>query len=160
MGVRFSPGAPGIKKMAPRNNNILIGGALVYKEGRGKRFYWLIATEEGEWEIAKVTVRRGESSPRSVIRMTGEQAGMNARILEEVGRNSGVVVVNGKAVAQKIFYYLMLLKSAGETFGFAKTQWFDYGKAIKAISLKREKDVLKNAESMVKEWEKEKKRKK
>lgn len=145
--------------MAPRNNNILIGGALVYKESRGKRFYWLIADDESGWEIAKVTVRRGESSPRAVIRMTGEQAGMNARILEEVGRNSGIVMVNDKAVTQKIFYYLMILKSAGEILGFGKHQWFDYKKAVKSVSLKREKDVIRSAEEMIRQWEKEKKKK-
>ena len=147
--------------MAVRNNNILIGGALVYKDSRGRRLYWLIADEDsGEWEIPKVTVRRGESSPRAVIRMTGEQAGMNARILEEVGRSSGVVMVNDKAVTQKIFYYLMILKSMGEILGFGKHQWFDYKKALKSISLKREKDALKSAEEMIKQWEKEKKKKK
>jgi hypothetical protein len=146
--------------MAVRSNIILIGGALVYKDSRGKRFYWLVANENGEWEIPKVTVRRGESSPRAVIRMTGEQAGMNARILEEVGRVSSVVIVNDRAVPQKIFYYLMILKSAGEILGFAKHQWLDYKKAFKSVSLKREKEALKSAEVMIKQWEKEKKEKK
>lgn len=160
MPVRFWPGAQEYKNMAPRNNNILTGGALVYKEVRGKRTYWLIANDGGEWEIPKVTVRRGESSPRAVIRMTGEQAGMNARILEEVGRASTIVVVNDRPVTQKIFYYLMILKSAGEILGFGKHQWLDYKKAVKMVSLKREKDVVKNAESMIRQWEKEKKKKK
>jgi len=144
--------------MTTKSNNILIGGALIYKESRGKRFYWLVNDKEGRWEIPKVTVRRGESSPRAVIRMAGEQAGMNARILEEAGRGSGVVVVNGKTLIQKTYYYLMVLKSAGEVLGFAKYQWLDYKKAFKALYLKKEKDALRSAEEMLKQWEKEKKK--
>lgn len=144
--------------MAARNNNISIGGALVYKEGRGKRFYWIVADKDGNWEIPKVTVRRGESSVRAVVRMTSEIVGMNARILEEVGRHSGVVLVNGKAAPQKTYYYLMILKTAGEIMGFEKYQWMDIKKATKLVELKREKDVLRQAEELVKKWEKERKK--
>ena len=146
--------------MAVKNNNISIGGALVYKEVRGKRSYMVVTNADGNWEVPKVTVRRGESSVRAVIRMTGEIAGMNARILEEVGRYSTVVFVNGKTVNQKTYYYLLILKSAGEVLGFIKYQWVDSKKAQKIIELKREKDLIKAAEDMIKGWEKEKKVKK
>ena len=146
--------------MAVKNNNISIGGALVYKEVRGKRSYMVVTNADGNWEVPKVTVRRGESSVRAVIRMTGEIAGMNARILEEVGRYSTVVFVNGKTVNQKTYYYLLILKSAGEVLGFIKYQWVDSKKAQKIIELKREKDLIKAAEDMIKGWEEEKKVKK
>ena len=145
--------------MAGKNNNISIGGALVYKEGRGKRYYWIVADKEGNWEIPKVTVRRGESSVRAVVRMTSEIVGMNARILEEVGRHSAIVLVNGKATPQKTYYYLLLLKAVGEIMGFEKYQWMDFKKASKAVELKREKDALREAEELVKKWEKERRKK-
>jgi len=144
--------------MAGKNNNISIGGAVVYKEGRSKRYYWIVADKDGNWEIPKVTVRRGESSVRAVIRMTSEIVGMNAKILEEVGRHSAVVLVNGKATPQKIYYYLLFLKAVEEIMGFEKYQWMDFKKATKALELKREKDALKNAEELIKKWEKEKKK--
>jgi len=144
--------------MVARNNNISIGGAVVYKEGRGKRYYWIVADKDGNWEIPKVTVRRGESSVRAVIRMTSEIVGMNAKILEEVGRHSAVVLVNGKATPQKIYYYLLFLKAVEEIMGFEKYQWMDFKKATKALELKREKDALKNAEELIKKWEKERKK--
>jgi hypothetical protein len=145
--------------MAAKNNNISIGGAVVYKEGRGKRFYWIVADKDDNWEIPKVTVRRGESSVRAVIRMTSEVVGMNARILEEVGRHTAVVLVNGKAAPQKTYYYLLLLKSVTEIMGFEKYQLMDFKKASKAVDLKREKEALKSAEELIKKWEKEKKKK-
>ncbi len=145
--------------MAAKNNNISIGGAVVYKEGRGKRTYWIVADKEGNWEIPKVTVRRGESSVRAVIRMTGEIAGINAKILEEVGRHSAVVLINGKTASQKTYYYLLILKSVTEILAFEKYQWMDYKKAVKSVELKREKEAIKEAEELIKKWEKERKKK-
>ena len=144
--------------MAGKNNNISIGGAVVYKEGRGKRYYWIVADKEGNWEIPKVTVRRGESSVRAVIRMTSEIVGMDAKVLEEVGRYSTAVLVNGKVTPQRTYYYLLFLKAVGEIMGFEKYQWMDFKKATKAVELKREKDVLREAEELVKKWEKERKK--
>lgn len=145
--------------MAGKNNNISIGGAVVYKEGRGRRYYWIVADKDGNWEIPKVTVRRGESSVRAVIRMTSEIVGMNARILEEVGRHSAVVLVNGKATPQRTYYYLLVLKAVGEIMGFEKYRWMDFKKATKAVELKREKEALWQAEELIKRWEKERKKK-
>ncbi|MBU0999742.1 NUDIX domain-containing protein [Patescibacteria group bacterium] len=145
--------------MAAKNNNISIGGAIVYKEGRSKRSYWIVADKEDNWEIPKVTVRRGESSVRATIRMTSEIVGMNAKVLEEVGRHSAVVLVNGKTIPQKTYYYLLQLKTAGEIMGFEKYRWMDFKKATKAVELKREKEALKSAEELIKKWEKERKKK-
>lgn len=145
-----------IKNMIKNNNTILVGGAIVFKDFRGKRTFLLVKPAEGTpWEIAKVTVRKGESSVRAVIRMTGEVAGMNAKVLEEAGRASGAATVGGRVVTQKFYYYLMLLKAAsGEIMSFYQAKWFEYGKALKELTLKREKDVLKEAKEVLKEWEK------
>lgn len=138
------------------NQQVLIGGAIVFRDNRKKRQYLLVKTkEDGDWEIPKVTVRRGESSVRSVIRLTGEQGGITARVLEEAGRSSGNAVINGKSVSQKYYYYLMLQKGGpSEMIGFQEHKWFEFSDASKKISLKREKDMLKSAKEVLKEWEK------
>jgi 8-oxo-dGTP pyrophosphatase MutT (NUDIX family) len=138
------------------NQQILIGGALVFRDNRGKR-QWLVVKQkdEGDWEIPKVTVRKGESSVRAAIRMTSEQAGMSARVLEEAGRGTGNTVINGKTIPQKYFYYLMVQKAGGvEVIGFNDFKWLEYGEAVKKIALKKEKDILKSGKEVLKEWEK------
>lgn len=138
-----------------KKNLILIGGAIVFKDHRGRRKFLLVAQRDEEgWEIPKVTVRKGESSVRAAIRMTGEQAGMNARVLEEAGRINGFTTVGEKSIPQRQLFYLMFQKSGGEIVGFDKFEWLEYDKALKRIALKREKDMLKNAKSVLKEWEK------
>jgi len=111
--------------------------------------------EESDWEIPKITVRKGESSVRATIRMTSEQAGMTTRVLEEASRSTGSTVINGKPVSQKFYYYLMISKTGGaDAIGFYDFEWLDYGKAVKKLVPKKEKDVLRSARNVLKEWQK------
>ena len=142
--------------MVNKKQSVSTGGAIVYKDYRGKRTFLLTKqNEDDNWEIPKITVRRGESSVRSVIRMCGEMAGMNVKVLEEAGRSSGAATVNGKVLPQKYYYYLMVLKDGGsDPIGFADAKWMDYSKTLKTLKLKREKDIFKDAKKVLKEWEK------
>ncbi len=142
--------------MNKTNQQILIGGAVIIRDQKGKKQFMIVRQkDEGDWEIPKVTVRKGESSVRAVIRMTAEQAGMSTRVLEEAGRYSSTTVVNAKSIPQKYYYYLMLQKSgAADAIGFPEFQWLEFPMAIKKITLKREKDMLKAGRDIFKEWEK------
>ena len=138
------------------NQQITIGGAIVFRDNRGKRQFLLVKTkEDGDWEIPKVIVRKGESSVRSVIRLTGEQGGMTVRVLEEAGRSTGTTILNGKSIPQKYYYYLMLQKGgSGELIGFVEFKWLEYAEAVKKVPLKREKDMFNQAREVLKLWEK------
>jgi 8-oxo-dGTP pyrophosphatase MutT (NUDIX family) len=138
------------------NQQISIGGAIVFRDNRGKRQFLVVKTkEDSDWEIPKVTVRKGESSVRSVIRLTGEQGGMTARVLEEAGRYSGTIIVNGKSIPEKHYYYLLMQKGgSSELIGFHEFKWVEYSDASKKLPLKKEKEMLKSAVAVLKEWEK------
>lgn len=141
------------------NNEVLVGGAVVFKEGKGKKLFLLSKNNDGDWEILKTIVRRGESSVRAVIRYTSEQGNMNARVLDEVGRASGTATVNTRTVTQKYIYYLLYFKAGAEVMGLGEVDWFDKEQSMKKLALKREKDILKEANVMIKEWEKKHKKK-
>ena len=129
---------------------------MVFRDNRGKRQYLLVKTkEDGDWEVPKVVVRKGESSVRAVIRLTGEQGGMTARVLEEAGRTTGTTILNGKTIPQKYYYYVMLQKGGtSDLIGFIEFKWVEYNDAVKKVALKREKDMFKQARDVIKEWEK------
>lgn len=144
-------------KMNNKNNQqITISGAIVFRDCRGKRQFLVVKTnEDSEWEFPKVTVRRGESSVRAAIRLTGEQGGITARVLEEAGRFTGSGVVNGKSVSQKYYYYLMLQKGGpSEMIGFFDHKWLDVADLSKKVNLKKEKEMFKGAREVLKGWEK------
>lgn len=135
-----------------KNDAVMVGAAVVYKRVKGKEPQWFIvkSDEGGEWEIPKTIVRRGESSVRSVIRLTQEQASMRTKVLEEVGRASGAGRVNGKAVNQKYLYYLLHCKDTGEIMAFPDLKWVDYKVAAKLLPLKRDQNMLKDAKEILK----------
>ena len=139
-----------------KNQQMVIGGAVVFRDNRGKRQFLLVKQKEGDdWEIPKVMVRRGESSVRAVLRMVSEQAGMTARVLEEAGRATGTTMVNSKSIPQKFYYYLLLQKGGNtELLSFDQYRWLEYGDATKKLAIKREKDMIKGGRDVLKEWEK------
>lgn len=138
------------------NQQILIGGAIVFKDNHGKRQFLVVKSkEDGNWELPKVTVRRGESSVRAVIRLTGEQGGITARILEEAGRYVGNTIVNGNSISQKFYYYLMLQKGgSSEMIGFCDYKWMEPGDIVKKLESKKEIEMFKSGREVLKEWEK------
>jgi ADP-ribose pyrophosphatase YjhB (NUDIX family) len=138
-------------------NLVLISGACLFKETRGKRRWFIVKqTDEDGWEVPKVLVRKGESSVRAALRMIGEKGGITARVLEEAGRAGGVTTTNGKTLPQRHIYYLMLTKlAADETIGFPEFAWLEYAKATRKLNSKREKQMLKAANEVLKKWKKE-----
>lgn len=134
---------------------VLVSGAVVFKEYR-KRLKWLVTRkgENDEWEIPKTIVRKGESSVRASIRMMGEQAGEIATVLEEAGQTRATTTVNGKTVRQKKIYYLVMQQVVDEILGFEKIEWLEYAKAVRRLSKKKEKVVLRKAREELTKWKK------
>lgn len=137
---------------------LLIGVAVLFKKTKSKNVWFLVKKKDGvDWELPKTNVRRGESSVRSVIRMMGEQGGMDARVLEEAGRTNGASLINGKTVSNRSLYYLMYMKEGHEVLGFEDFTWFEYSKAVRKLKNKKEAAMLKSARDILKEVEKKKK---
>ncbi len=138
-----------------KQKTILVGVAVVYKKVKGKPAWFLVKPkEDSDWELPKTNARRGESSVRSAIRMMGEQAAMNVKVLEEVGRAAGTAVVGGKPLPQKTIYYLILFKEANEVLGFVDYLWLDYTKAVRKFKNKKDLAMLKIARDLLKSLEK------
>jgi len=137
-------------------NLALVSGAIVFKGEKSKR-RWLVVKksgEDGEWEFPKVMVRKTESSARAAIRMMGEKGGMDAKVLEEAGRAGGLTTINDTVVPQRRLYYLMVQEAAGEILGFEDYKWLEYADAVRKLSSKRERLMLKQARQELKKWQK------
>ncbi|QQG47624.1 MAG: NUDIX domain-containing protein [Candidatus Woesebacteria bacterium] len=141
---------------------ILISGAVVYKRKKGEKPLWFLVRlgSESNWEIPKTTARRGESSVRASIRAMGEQGGMRAKVLEEVGRSNGTATISGRPIAQRTLYYLMVCKEQNEVLGYEETEWMTYAKAVKRLESKREASLLKKAKEILGELDKKRKERK
>ena len=142
-------------------NTVLLSVACLYKETKGKLRWFIVKQSEVDgWEIPKVLVRKGESSVRAALRMMGEKGGMATRVLEEAGRSGGVTTINGRTLPQRHLYYLMVTKnSSSEAIGFPEYLWVEYANAVRKMSLKRDRLMLKAARKTLIKWKKERIRK-
>lgn len=144
-----------------KDDNVMIGCAVVFRHPKGRDVQWFIVkmAEDTGWEIPKTLVRRGESSVRSVIRLTQEQGSMATKVLEEIGRASGAGRLSGRVVNQKYIYYLMSFKDGGEILGFHEYKWVDYKTMVKLLPVKRDQNMMADAKVLLKEVEKRKPKK-
>ncbi len=142
-------------------NLVLVSGSIVFRNDSGKEKFFLIKnSENGDWEFPKILVRKGESSVRASLRNMGEKGAMTTNVLEEAGRAGGVTTTGGKTYPQRHLYYLMILKSkAEEEIGFGQTTWLEYSAALRKLTTKREKSMLKAAWKIWKNLKKKKKKK-
>ena len=139
---------------------ILVGSAVAFKKVKGKTVWFIVRQkEDSPWELPRTNARRGESSVRASIRMMGEQGGMTAKVLEEVGRGGGAVMIGGKTIPQRQIYYLVLIKEGNEILGFVDTDWLEYAKAVRKLESKKDIAMLKAAKDLLKDIEKKKKKK-
>jgi ADP-ribose pyrophosphatase YjhB (NUDIX family) len=139
---------------------ILVSGAVVYKRSSSGPLWFIVkGSDQSSWEIPKTIVRRGESSVRAAIRNMAEQGGMRAKVLEEVGRSGGAVKSKGKVVTQRYIFYLMVYKDGGEVLGYSDFGWLEYAQASKKLETRRDKGMLREANKMLKQIDRERKKK-
>lgn len=136
------------------HNLILVAGAAVFRKAKNGRVTWFLVkdSQSKRWELPKALVRKGESSVRTILRVMGEQGGMNCKIVEEAGRIEDKVEVNGKRMSRRIVYYLVLEKSAGEVLGFEEYTWADFSSALEKIGWNKEKKIFINAKKELESW--------
>jgi hypothetical protein len=140
-------------------NLVLVSVSIIYRDNKGKK-QWLITkqTEDSDWELPRILVRKAESSARASLRMAGEQLGMTTKVLEEAGRAGGVTTVNNKTLPQRQIYYLVRMRVAtGEVIGFEDYAWLEYAKAVRKLTQKRDRQMIKSAREEHKRWLKRKK---
>lgn len=138
----------------------LVSAACVYKKADDDVVWFLVREKEaGGWEIPRTIARTGESSVRAAIRAMGEQGGMRVKVLEEVGRHGGAAKIGEKIVTQRTLYYLIAHKDGQEILGYVEAGWFEHPLALRKVSAKLDREMLKDARALLYEI-REKKRKK
>ncbi len=136
----------------------LVAASALYKKAGDDVEWFLINEGTDGWQVPKSIARSGESSVRAAIRSMGEQGGMRVKVLEEVGRHGGAAKVGSRILTQRVIYYLMIHKDGNEVLGFAETGWFDHTSALRKVTNKRDREMLKDARALLMEIRAKKKK--
>lgn len=135
---------------------VLLGGATVFKERRGKVLWLLVKPGRDDgWQLPKSVVRRGESSVRSTINTVRLLAGMRCFVLEEVGRVSSTTTHKSMPLTRRIIYYLVQQRGGNGEAGYAKLAWVEHIKARSQLGTASEKRMLAQARIVLSEWRKQ-----
>lgn len=139
----------------------LVAASLLYKSKSGALSWFLVKDgKDSEWEVPKTVAKHGESSVRAAIRQLGEQAGMRVKVLEEVGRHGGAAKVNNRILTQRTIYYLIAHKDGEQILGFTETDWVEHSSALRKVTSKLDREMLKDARMLLMEIRAKKKKKK
>jgi 8-oxo-dGTP pyrophosphatase MutT (NUDIX family) len=131
-------------------------GAVIFHENK-EREYLLLHYESGHWDYVKGHIENNESEKEALIRETEEEAGIkkdDIRIIENFKEKIQYFYKHeGKLIKKEVVFYLAksktkAVKISKEHIGY---KWLPYEEALKQLTFKNAKDILKKANNFLKQ---------
>ncbi len=123
-------------------------GGVVYRFINGKVKILLIATKnETVWALPKGLVEKGEDPEETALREIKEETGVDGKIIDEAGQASYWFSMEGEKCFKTVKYFLVEY-TQGEInpqWEIDTAQWFDPEEALKKITYKTDREILKKA---------------
>ncbi len=130
-------------------------GAVIFRKDNKKLYYLLLHYEAGHWDLPKGHIEKGESEKEAVLREVKEETGIrDVNFLEEFRTTIKYFFrAGGKTIFKIVVFYLAEtrtkeIKLSFEHIGYS---WLPYEEALREITFKNAKEVLKKAHDFVME---------
>ena len=129
-------------------------GAIIFRKDKGGIKYLVLLYGAGHWDYVKGNVEPGEEEEETLVREAEEEAGLIdlklVRGFKE--RINYFYKSNGQTIAKEVVFYLTetQTKDAKLSFEHKEYKWLDFDKAVKQVTYKNSKDVLKKADRFLK----------
>ncbi len=128
-------------------------GAVIYRKENGTAKYLILLYGAGHWDYVKGHVEPDEEEEETLVREAEEEAGLiDLRIIPGFKeRISYEYSKNGKNIAKDVVFYLAetQAKSVKLSSEHKEYKWLEFEKALKQITYKTSKDVLKKADKFL-----------
>lgn len=140
-------------------------GGVVFREENGVRLFLLLHYEAGHWDFPKGHVEKGESETDTLKREIKEETGIaEMNIIPGFKKKISYFYKAAKGemerrkkeglplnVIKNVVYYIVETKTAGIDISFEHTgfEWLSHDKALKRITYKSSKDVLREANNFL-----------
>src|SRR3989338_118292 len=127
-------------------------GAVVFRQNKEVK-YLLLNYEEGHWDFPKGNIEKGEEEKETVKREIEEETGI-AKISFIEGFKEKIKYFykrEGQTIFKEVIFYLCetkeeKIKISYEHIGY---KWLSYDEAIKQLTFKNAKEILKKAHSFL-----------
>src|SRR3989338_9342144 len=128
-------------------------GAIVFREEKGKILYLLLHYEEGHWDFPKGNIEKGEEEKETVKREIKEETGITKISFIEGFKEKIKYFYKreGQTIYKEVVFYLAETKESKIKISFEHIgyKWLSYGEAIKQLTFKNAKEILKKAHSFL-----------
>jgi 8-oxo-dGTP pyrophosphatase MutT (NUDIX family) len=137
--------------------NATSAGAILFRDTRGRREYLLLKSRPGDWEFPKGGVEGDEELQQTAIREVKEEAGIeDFRLLDGFRDDySYVFEANGTTIHKTVHLFIAKSYEASAELSneHRDLQWRDYEQAINTITQDGPRDILRDADEFLDEFE-------
>ena len=131
-------------------------GAVIFKKEGGKFFYLLLHYQSGHWDFPKGNIEKGAKLQDTVKREVREETRIDdvKFILDFKETIKYFYRLKGKIIFKTVVFYLVETKTkdvkiSREHIGY---KWLPYDQALKQVTFKNAKEILKKANQFLKEY--------
>jgi bis(5'-nucleosidyl)-tetraphosphatase len=129
-------------------------GAIIYRKEDSKAKYLTLLYGAGHWDYVKGNVEPDEEEEETVLREAEEEAGlMDLKLIRGFKeRLSYFYKSGGKTISKEVVFYLgeTQTKDVKLSFEHKAYKWLELDKALKQVTYKNSRDVLKKADKFIK----------
>lgn len=132
-------------------------GGVVFKK-EGNLFYVALIAVKNKtiWTLPKGLIDEGETVEESAIREVREETGLSGEIVKRIGEKSYWFYLKEKnAKCRKKVTYFLIRYESGNIDNYCwevdEARWVEINDAIKMVSYKSDKDILKAAKKILEE---------
>jgi 8-oxo-dGTP diphosphatase len=132
-------------------------GGVIFKKEDSLFYVALIAIKNKTiWTLPKGLIDEGESIEESAIREVREETGLIGSIVKKIGEKSYWFYLREKnAKCRKKVTYFLIRYEGGNIDDYCwevdEARWYEINEAIKMVSYKSDKDILKEAKRILEE---------
>jgi len=135
-------------------------GAVIFRKENNNIYYLLLHYGLGHWGFVKGHIEKGESLKDTVLRETEEETGIkDIKFIDGFKAWTKYFFnLKGKKIFKIVTYFLAETKTKKIKLSFEHTdfKWLSYSQAIKTLTFKNSKDILKKANNFLIKKQKEK----
>lgn len=132
-------------------------GGVIFRKRDDKIEVALVAVKDGKvWCLPKGLIEKGEDEKETAVREVMEETGLRGRIVDKIGDISyWYYIKDDGARCKKTVHFYLLEFLSGDTENHSwevdRAEWFEIDEALRLLSYKGEREILKKAKEMV--WE-------
>lgn len=132
------------------------GGVIFRRRGDDIEVALISVRTSRAWCLPKGLIDKPETPAEAALREVREEAGLNGKIIADLGHISYWYVINNDRVkVHKTVHFFLMEYLSGSTddhdHEVEEARWYLIGDALNTVTYKNEKDILKKAMHMIEE---------